>query len=359
MAQASQSRQKEVDSDSPVKHRLREGALLLLMAVAAYLLLSLVTYSSQDPGWSFTGHRGEPQNAGGPAGAWFADVLLYLFGILGYLFPIMVGWSGWLILKERNPDNSTNFVLVALRWAGFFLTIISGSVLATLHLQHFAGYLPAGAGGVLGQSLHDLLVGSFSQAGSTLLSLAIFLAAFTLFTGISWLSVVDWIGGLVLDAFRYVGNYRQRSADKRRAKALKRQRSDVVKEEKKKKETRKPVRIEPVIKEVKVSERVEKERQVPLFETEPEGLLPPLALLDEAKHSGKELSKEALTALSQLVELKLKDFGVQVEVVAVHLGQSSPCLSCSWLQVPKPARLRGSQRTWLERSLPPVFEWLK
>lgn len=320
MAQASQSGQKPIDSDSPVKHRLREGALLLLIAVAAYLLLSLVTYSSNDPGWSFTGRRGSLENAGGPAGAWFADVLLYLFGLLGYLFPLMVGWSGWLILKERNPDNTTNFVLVALRWAGFFLTIIAGSALAALHLQHFANYLPSGAGGILGRSLQDLLVGVFSQAGTTLLLLALFLAAFTLFTGISWLAVVDKVGGMVLGFFRYLGNYRERTADSRRAKELKRQRSDSVKEEKKKKETRKPVRIEPVIKSVKVSERVEKERQVSLFETETAGSLPPLALLDEARHSGKEFSKEALTALSQLVELKLKDFGIIVEVVAVHPG---------------------------------------
>ncbi len=346
MAQASQNDQKVVESGSTVQHRLREGALLLLTAVAAYLLLSLVTYSASDPGWSFTGRRGPLQNAGGPAGAWFADVLLYLFGLLGYLFPVMVGWSGWLILKERNPDNTTNFFLVALRWAGFLLTLISGSVLATLHLGHFAGYLPAGAGGVLGYSIAGISVGIFSQAGGTLLFIALFLAAFTLFTGLSWLAVMDGLGSSVLNLYRYLANYRERTADARNAKVLKRQRSDSVKAEKKKKETRAPVRIEPVIRAVKISERVEKERQVPLFDTEPLGSLPPLALLDDARPSGKGYSTDALTALSQLVELKLKDFGITVEVVAVHPG---PVVTLFELQLA--AGVKASKVTSLSKDL--------
>jgi len=346
VAQASQSDPKEVDPSSSVHHRLREGALLLLIAVAAYLLLSLVTYSASDPGWSFTGRRGPLENAGGPAGAWFADVLLYLFGLLGYLFPVMVGWSGWLILKERNSDNTTNFYMVALRWAGFFLTLISGSVLAALHLGHFAGYLPAGAGGVLGHSIAGLMVGIFSQAGGTLLFIALFLAAFTLFTGISWLTVMDALGSLVLQAYRFIAQYRERTADSRRAKVLKRQRSESVKADKVKKQDRPPVRIEPVIREVKISERVEKERQVPLFDTEPMGSLPPLALLDDAHPSGKGYSKEALKALSQLVELKLKDFGITVEVVAVHPG---PVVTLFELQLA--AGIKASKVTGLAKDL--------
>ena len=102
-----------------VGKRLREGAMLLLLAVAVYFMLSLGSYSPEDPGWSFTGPREQVLNAGGPVGAWFADVFLYLFGFLAYLFPVMVGWSGWLIYKERNPDDSVNVHLMAFRWLGF------------------------------------------------------------------------------------------------------------------------------------------------------------------------------------------------------------------------------------------------
>ena len=99
------------EQEEPVMHigrRLREGALLLLLAVAAYFLLSLANYSPEDPGWSYTGSRDQVENAGGPMGAWFADVLLNLFGLFAYLFPLMIGWSGWLLFKERNPDTQSS-----------------------------------------------------------------------------------------------------------------------------------------------------------------------------------------------------------------------------------------------------------
>jgi S-DNA-T family DNA segregation ATPase FtsK/SpoIIIE len=306
---------------SHVRQRLREGAMLLLMAVAAYLMLSMVTYSPEDPGWSYTGPRDQVANGGGPVGAWFADVFLYLFGMLGYLFPLMVGWSGWLFLKERNPDDSINIHLVALRWIGFLVTLCAGSSLAAIHLGHFGQMLPGGSGGILGASLQTFWIGVFSFAGSSLLLLALLLAGFTLFTGISWFAVMDGIGGLVLNLFDYLSERRARLAESMKANEVRKKRSESFKIEKKKSEQRKPPKIEPVIKEVKTSDRVEKERQVQLFDNPPEGGdLPPLALLDQAKTSGKGYSKEALAALSQLVELKLKDFGVEVEVVAVHPG---------------------------------------
>ena len=300
--------------------RLREGALLLLLAIAAYFLLSLGSYSLEDPGWSFTGPREQVQNAGGPMGAWFSDVFLNLFGVFAYLFPLMVGWSGWLLFKERNPDNSVNVHLVALRWAGFFITLSAGSALASIHVSPDALSLPGGSGGILGSSLQDLLVSMFSFSGSTLLLLALLLSGFTLFTGVSWLTVMDGIGGFALMLFRRLDALRDGFSDARKAREAKKRRSEAVQIEQKRTENRKPPRIEPVIKAVKTSTRVEKEKQVPLFETSAEGDLPPLALLDPARHSDKGLSKKELEGMSRLVELKLRDFNVEAEVVAVYPG---------------------------------------
>ena len=294
--------------------------MLLLLAVAVYFMLSLGSYSPDDPGWSFTGPREQVLNAGGPVGAWFADVFLYLFGFLAYLFPVMVGWSGWLIYKERNPDDSVNVHLVAFRWLGFFITLSAGSALIAIHVSNGAVPLPGGSGGILGVFLQTVLVGIFSFAGGTLLLLALLLSGFTLFTGISWLTVMDKLGGLILYAGRTLVERGRRFVEDRKAKRARRERTEAVKVEKRKIEKRPPPRIEPVIKEIKSSERVEKERQVPLFEAQGNGELPPLALLDPARASGKGYSHEALEAMSRLVELKLRDFGVEVEVVSVSPG---------------------------------------
>jgi len=89
-----QARKKNLNA-APLRHHVsrgvREGALIILSAIAVYLLVSLLSYHGTDPGWSHTGPRGTVQNIGGVAGAWFADVFLYLFGFLAVLFPIMVG----------------------------------------------------------------------------------------------------------------------------------------------------------------------------------------------------------------------------------------------------------------------------
>ncbi|MCW8902965.1 MAG: DNA translocase FtsK, partial [Sedimenticola sp.] len=131
---------------------------------------------------------------------------------------------------------------------------------------------------------------------------------------------MDGVGALVLRFLRYLGSFQGRLAEARKAREVKKRRSETFKAEKKRIEKRVPPKIEPVIREVKTSERVEKEKQVQLFDTVEEGGLPPLGLLDEARKSGLGYSSEALAAMSQLVELKLKDFGIEVEVVAVHPG---------------------------------------
>lgn len=298
---------------------LREGALFVFGAIALYLAVSLGSYTQTDPGWSHSGVASVVENTGGVAGAWFADVFLYLFGYFSYLFPIMVAYSGWLLFKGRNQVDAVPMSEFGLRSGGFVLTVTAGCGLATLHFGS-PTELPLNAGGILGDVIGSGLVAPFSFLGATLFLLALFLTGVTLFTGLSWLWLMDVVGRLSLEFASLTRGWVGVMREKWAAYKLKKERQTTIKTEAKKTEKRKPLRIEPVIKKVEVSKRVEQERQQKLFDGDSIDGLPPLAILDEAQQSGKGLSKEALEAVSRLVELKLKDFGVEVEVVAVHPG---------------------------------------
>ncbi|MCK4711061.1 MAG: cell division protein FtsK, partial [Gammaproteobacteria bacterium] len=146
----------------------------------------------------------------------------------------------------------------------------------------------------------------------------------TLFTGLTWIGMMDMLGIACLKLFDLfvskINQYRDKKDVQKAGVIAKQVRQENIQKVKVKAEKRKtPVRIEPVIKKVEVSERAIKESQIQLFDA-PETSIPPLRLLDEARHNTNGFSKEALEALSKLVELKLADFGVEVQVVAVHPG---------------------------------------
>jgi S-DNA-T family DNA segregation ATPase FtsK/SpoIIIE len=299
---------------------LREAALWTLICVALYLIISLASYSPQDPGWSYVGPETRVENAGGRVGAWFADILLYLFGYFAYLFPVMVGWSAMLAFRRRPLELSDNVHILALRWVGFVLTMAAGSALASLYLAHLGPQLPVGTGGVLGHFLSGLLVTGFKPTGSSLFLLAMFLSGFTLLTGLSWLTVMDRIGGWTLTAGDLLWRQVQRLHEWLAVRRVRQERSEVVKEKKKRVPNRPAPKVEPEPPPIKVSKREDQERQLPLLEADPDSELPPLALLDEPRRTGKGFSDEELQALSRLVEIKLADFGIAVQVVAVAPG---------------------------------------
>ncbi len=307
-----------------ISERLREGAFWIIVAVAAYFFLTFITYSQLDPGWSYVGERDGIHNLGGAAGAWFASVFYSLFGIFAFLFPVMLVWSGWLILRERTVDDHMNTPLLTLRWSGFALTIIGGCGLGALHLSDFGLKLAEGSGGILGQVLESMLVNALSTTGATLLLVAIFVAGVTLFTGVSWFMVMEAVGGVVVGAYEHIlswfGKRHELKEEKIEAQRLKEERIVSLKIDRKKAETRKPPKIEPVIQKIKRSVRVEKEKQTTLFEADPNTVLPPLSLLDEPGERVQQYSDKALEMMSRQLELKLSDFKVDVSVVAVHPG---------------------------------------
>jgi DNA segregation ATPase FtsK/SpoIIIE, S-DNA-T family len=303
-----------------VRKALRESAAILLAVLALVLLTALFSFHAQDPGFSFSGSGDPVQNRIGPFGARVADILLFLFGRPAYLFPVVLLVAAWLTFRNRlDAMEPTSRANVAVRLGGFVLLLAASCGLATLHWD--PGVLRESAGGVLGKVVGGGLAGAMRPLGATLLLLAAWMAGAAIAFHVSWLEVMDAIGkGFWLG----VGWVRERVSTRREVadgKERKRVRSDSVRQEQQKKTS---VRVAPVIEQpaapVEKSSRVEKERQVPLFDAPKSGELPPLNLLDDPPERVATYSDEALEAMSRLVEIKLKDFGVDVEVVAVHPG---------------------------------------
>jgi S-DNA-T family DNA segregation ATPase FtsK/SpoIIIE len=320
LAQARRKKDEKVKLAHHVTRGLREGALLILGTLGIYLLVSLASYHPADPAWSHSNSVAEIRNAGGVVGAWLADILLYLFGYLAYLLPVMVAYSGWLVFKGRTPTGGIDLHILAIRWSGFLLTVGAGCGLAALEVGLPAGVLPAGAGGVLGDVVGSALAQLFSLVGATLFLLALFLTGVTLFTGLSWLLAMDFTGKYLLLAMDTAYGLAARVPEYIVGWRAKRERQEHVKTIQEKTANRKPPRIEPVIKPVQKSDRQERERQVPLFDPPPNTELPPLSLLDPPRPSGEGYSQAALEAMSRLVEMKLQDFNIEVQVVEVHPG---------------------------------------
>lgn len=328
----------------------REGLFIVFLAGASFLLLAFSSYDHADPGWSFSGGLGPVANNGGIVGAWFADVFLYLFGYLAYLFPVLVLYGGLLIFKEPLTAQSCTLGYLVGRGGGFAMALAGGSALATLHYGA-AGGLPLDAGGILGNLVGHSLVGLFNFLGATLVLLALFLTGITLFLNLSWLDLVDRTGRWILFLVGYCRGLPGRYRDRLEAEENRRAREVSVERKRKATKRKRPPRIEPTI-EVESSVRVEKEKQTRLFE-EQAGVLPPLSLLDAAEPKRRGLSGAALEAMSRQVELKLKDYGVDAEVVAVHPG---PVVTRFELQLApgvKVSRVSGLARD-LARSLATV-----
>ena len=301
--------------------RIRESGMLISFALAIYMLVALFSYDTGDPAWSHSGVNAHISNFGGSAGAWLADLLLYLFGFMAFLLPVMLIYNGVILVRARVRSEEDRYQMLALRWSGFALTLISGCALSSLHFAVSKGSMPLDGGGILGQLSGHNFSQSMGFLGATVLHLALFLAGLTLFTGISWLAMVDFTGRSTLWLMDKLVDQYYLFKDKRVGSRLRQERALVFTEQQLKQETRAPVKIEPVVKQVEESVRVLKEKQIPLFQTSGEkGMRPSLSLLDNPPAKKQGYSAKALQAMSQQLELKLMDFGIEVQVVSVHPG---------------------------------------
>ena len=326
---------------------LREAALYVLGAIAIYLLISLWTYSRSDPSWSHLGSSNTTVNIGGRAGAWLSDVLFNLFGYVAYLFPIMIGISGWRIYRHRNDPASSGFKHRLLMIGCFFGAMIGAGGLAGLHFSQAKTGMPFASGGWLGNAVGLGLAANFSFTGATLFLLALFLASVTIYTGLSWLQLMDIVGRWSFIFADWLYRFSSAQIDRLIGMRARRERRVVVEEDKKVLEKHTPPRIEPVITKPAPSKRAEKEKQVPLFDLPAPGELPPLSLLDPAeKDKAPQFSKQSLESMARLLEKKLLDFDIEAQVVAVHPG---PVITLFEIE-PAPG-IKASQITNLQRDL--------
>jgi S-DNA-T family DNA segregation ATPase FtsK/SpoIIIE len=318
MARASKAKQPLLRLSIQVNRALREGAVYVFGALALILWFALFTYDPADPGFSQATTSGDVQNGVGRIGALLADLLFNFFGLPAYLFTVMVFYLGWMLYREQKTQIELTKLDFGLRLGGFFATLVTSCALATLHFS------PVGfnetAGGIIGQITGDWLEGVMKLLGASTLLFVLWVASLSLFLGISWIIVMDRIGHWTLHGVERakfkVSTLRDQAAGRRHASA----RQDFVKGEKKLKESRAKPRIEPILPSLEPSVRAERERQVPLFDPPDAGELPPLSLLDDPPAQKAGYSKGSLEAMSRLVELKLKDFGIDVDVKSVSPG---------------------------------------
>jgi S-DNA-T family DNA segregation ATPase FtsK/SpoIIIE len=247
-----------------------------------------------------------------------SDILFFLFGRPAYLFPIMLGVACFVMFRQREDEEGRTRVNTAIRIGGFTLMLFASCGLATLHWN--AGTLRETAGGVVGQFIGTGLASNLNFLGATLFMLAAWMAGVSLAFGVSWLTIVDKIGAGIWNSIGWIKERRSVARDVAVGVEAKKARVEAAKVEEKRVAARAKPRIEAPAVVVEKSDRVEKERQVPMFDAPKSGELPPLKLLDDPPVHEATYSQESLEAMSRLVELKLKDFGVEVEVVAVQPG---------------------------------------
>lgn len=306
---------------------VREGLLIGYSLVALFLLIALLSYSPSDPSWTNGGGAdADVANAVGTSGAWISDVLLQVLGLLSYTLPLFLLYKVALALRGAAEEQSRAIVwpLVALKFAGFGLLLLSACGLAALHVK-VAGALPS-AGGILGALVLDLTVPVLANLGATLLLFALLLFGLTVTVDISWLGVIDRLGEWTLSGYassverlRAWAKARKESAETKERLTVRKKAIDIH-VAKQRKRVPPTIKIDPP-KPLERSKRVEQERQGTLFADIGAGELPQISLLDawqETNDSG--FSKESLELMSRLLESKLKDFGIDIEVTAVNPG---------------------------------------
>lgn len=306
---------------------LREGILIVSLALATLVVLALVTHVNTDPGWSYSGYSNRIHNIGGRFGAWLSDCLLYLFGYAAYCVPLFILWSGWSV--SQGKTHLTHVYTWPHKGLGALFVLLSSATL--VHLYLFA------TGGVLGKTLSQFLTHYFNPEGATIVLVAVFLVGTTLISHSSWLKLVDAIGTLVLHSFSYL----------KRLKPTPKTKIDTI-------EPFLQVDAAPIQpphqKTISVARSsvspFEKGGSGGILKHEKTKGLPALALLDLPEKKPITQQGISLETLGKQVELKLKDFGIEAYVAAIHPG---PVVTRFELQLAP--GIKASKVTGLSRDL--------
>jgi len=334
-----------------LEHLLHEGTLIFTLAAAIFLLLALCSYHRMDAGWSHTTEATIVFNSTGKVGAWIADLFLYFFGYPAYVFPLLLGYVGWHTYRlgrmECAKKSHRHYVLL-FRTLGLIIILIASCALVSLHFKEPFSPLPYSTGGIVGTVVAHGFVHDFNVLGANLLVCALLLISITLFSGFSWMRLLEQLGGVTIKLVarlvsplqkllsaiprlfqRKTSNPPKISSTKKVIESLDEEDDDeksvspaVLKREKEIVSAEIPFSTKPKINAPTRLELNEKMNENIRKHAAPSNnKLPNLSLLDAPSPDHQVVfDKKKLEEKSQEVELRLADFGVQAKVVAVHPG---------------------------------------
>lgn len=315
----------DIDRNIAIPRMLKEGLLVVNFLVAVFLLVALISYSSEDPGFNNTGAGGDIANAAGFYGAWLADVLFLLLGYLAYVVPAWLIYLCFAAITGRHAFRE----LLLFRAVGLLLILLSAGGLANLYLATSAA-LPNGSGGIAGNLLVDWSVPALALLGSSLLFLALLLIGLTLCFSISWAGAIVSLGQWMFAALgRLPAWWRERRAAMKAKKNAAPARKTVVRRAEKTKSAsflkKSKKRIAPTLPPAADAAAPSRQDQAGARSRQdakrPGGRLPATSLLDPGSpgEAGAQ-SRESLEDMSQLLTEKLRDFGIEVDVTAIKPG---------------------------------------
>ncbi len=311
----------------------QELGLVFGLLALVFWLAALLSYTLNDVAWSTTGAAGTnaatvvAHNWGGRFGAWLADGSYFLLGFSVW-WTLAVGVRAWLVSLARwlrgeplSDVDATASGRVKF-WACFALLLLASCALEWSRLYRFEQILPGHAGGVLGYLAGPPSVKYLGFTGSGLVWIALGIVSVSVVFGFSWAQTAQRIGAWIDDIIDSRREKRELAEDLAVGRVAAREREEVLHEERVEIEEHHPVAvlIDPIFVDIPKSERVAKERQKPLFTEMPDSKLPQVDLLDGALLRQESVAQETLEMTSRLIEKKLKDFGVEVRVVAAAPG---------------------------------------
>ncbi|TXU76505.1 DNA translocase FtsK [Klebsiella oxytoca] len=187
--------------------RLLEALLILCSLFAIWLMAALLSFNPSDPSWSQTAWHEPIHNIGGTPGAWLADTLFFIFGVMAYTIPVIIIGGCWFAWRHQENDEYIDYFAVSLRLIGALALILTSCGLAAINaddIWYFA------SGGVIGSLLSTTLQPLLHSSGGTIALLCIWAAGLTLFTGWSWVSIAEKIGGVILSVLTFASNRTRR-----------------------------------------------------------------------------------------------------------------------------------------------------
>ncbi|EBL6416662.1 DNA translocase FtsK [Salmonella enterica subsp. enterica serovar Heidelberg] len=187
--------------------RLLEALLILIALFAVWLMAALLSFNPSDPSWSQTAWHEPIHNLGGAPGAWLADTLFFIFGVMAYTIPVIIVGGCWFAWRHQSTDDYIDYFAVSLRFIGVLALILTSCGLAAINaddIWYFA------SGGVIGSLLSTTLQPLLHSSGGTIMLLCIWAAGLTLFTGWSWVSIAEKLGGWLLNILTFASNRTRR-----------------------------------------------------------------------------------------------------------------------------------------------------